>query len=164
MEPPSPYTISILNDSGRPVSEEGFVRVARIALADQRLPQGELSLRLTTSEEIRTLNRDFRRIDAATDVLTFPPADLPFLGAERPLGDIAISVDQAEVQSLSRHIPLEDELGHLLVHGVLHLAGFDDQSESDHAAMLKEMARVGILCGLAPAPDWQTLEEVAPRS
>jgi len=163
MEPPSPYTISILNDSERPIPETGLCRVAQIALADRQLPAGELSVRLTTSATIRNLNREYRQIDAETDVLTFPAVDLPIHGPDRPLGDIAISVDRADTQARMREIALDDELAYLLIHGILHLSGLDDETDPERETMLSEMARIGALIGLAPVADWHTLEEVAPR-
>lgn len=160
MEPPSPYTISILSDSKGSLPAARLAEIAQIALADQRMPAGELSLRLTTDTGIRALNHQFRKVDAATDVLTFPAAESPLQGPERPLGDIAISLDAAHRQAEFRGIPIEDELGHLLIHGILHLAGYGDETDEERVPMLRQMARIGTLCGLAPVTDWHTLEEV----
>jgi len=79
----------------------------------------ELSLLLTHDEEIRELNKRFRGIDKATDVLSFPMED------ERLLGDIAISMDKVRVQAAEAGITEEMELARLCHHGLLHLLGYE---------------------------------------
>ncbi|HRK21355.1 MAG TPA: rRNA maturation RNase YbeY [Fimbriimonadaceae bacterium] len=157
MEPPSPYSIAILNESGREVDPSKLTRVALIALADGNFPPGDLSLLLTSSEAVRDLNLRFRGIDSATDVLTFPPSEMPIVDENRPLGDVAISVAQAEVQAKSRSISLDDEISYLAIHGILHLSGRNDESDVERQEMISEMERVGQLAGLAPIADWHTL-------
>ncbi|MFX8316485.1 rRNA maturation RNase YbeY, partial [Acinetobacter baumannii] len=74
------------------------------------------------------MNSEFRGIDQPTDVLTFP-ADQSVVGA--PLGDIAIGVGYATRQARARGVSLTQELCYLAIHGALHLAGFDDETEQD---------------------------------
>jgi len=157
MEPPSPYRILILNDSGRKVRTSELERVLRGALQILGFPGGELSVRLTTNEEIQALNRQFRQIDEPTDVLTFPAEpDFP-TGSKPPLGDIAISVDRAELQAKTRAIALDDELGYLAVHGILHLNGLEDETDEEREHMLAEMARLGASLGLPRVEEWHTM-------
>jgi probable rRNA maturation factor len=78
-----------------------------------------------TDAELRRLNREFRGQDFATDVLSFPAAS-----ARGTLGEIAISYDRAAAQAAERGHTEEDELRVLMLHGVLHLAGFDHETDA----------------------------------
>jgi probable rRNA maturation factor len=94
--------------------------------------EGSVSVLLTDDEEIRRLNREFRGKDKPTDVLSFPAGDR----AEhaRMAGDLAISVETAAREADQRGHGLEIELRVLLLHGVLHLAGFDHETDSGEMA------------------------------
>lgn len=88
----------------------------------------EVSVLLTDSEAIKEINREYRGVDSATDVLSFPQ----FAPGERypeegfvPLGDIVISVERAENQALVFGHSFERELAFLTVHSTLHLLGYD---------------------------------------
>lgn len=113
--------------------------------AAQRLgisSSSELSLLLVDNEYIKELNFMYRGKDEATDVLSFAMNEL---GEEEPeleelddinmLGDIVISVEQAWHQSQEYGHSLERELGYLLVHGLLHLLGYDHESEREQKLM-----------------------------
>jgi probable rRNA maturation factor len=94
---------------------------------------GEVSVVLTGDEAIRALNRDWRKIDKSTNVLSFPAPESP--GAEKMFGDIVIAYE-----TLARECHDEDRvflqhLAHLTVHGFLHLIGYDHQTDSDADAM-----------------------------
>jgi probable rRNA maturation factor len=83
---------------------------------------------LTDDETIRALNRDYREVDAATDVLSFPladPAQLSDPDAAVFLGEIYISLETAREQSRAARRPFPREVAHLTVHGLLHLLGYD---------------------------------------
>jgi probable rRNA maturation factor len=88
-----------------------------------------ISLRLTDDAGMRPLNRDFRGQDRPTDVLSFPA------GERDHLGDIAISVETAASRADAERWWLEDELDFLLLHGVLHLLGWDHEVPDERAAM-----------------------------
>jgi probable rRNA maturation factor len=75
---------------------------------------------------IRKLNQQFRRVDKATDVLSFP-ADGP---DELNLGDIAISVDTAASQAKENALAFDEEIAQLILHGLLHLSGYDHESDN----------------------------------
>ena len=97
----------------------------------------EVSVRIVDADEIHALNREYRRKDAPTNVLSFPAgavAGLPS-DAPHPLGDIVICAsvvrDEAEAQGKA----LADHWAHMLVHGTLHLLGFDHQADAEAAAM-----------------------------
>ena len=160
MEPPSPYSIQILDELD--VLAEPARTEMRLASAAHELglPSGEISFRITSDDEVRRLNGEFRAIDQVTDVLTFPAGPMPAEIQPTPIGDVAIAAGQAQRQAAARGISVEDEIGYLGLHGLLHLAGLDDETEDEREAMIAEMARLGNLVGLAPVADWHTM--VAP--
>ena len=158
MEPPSPYRVLLLNDSGRLVDEAALFRVAETCLCDLKLPSGELSIRITSDEEIRQLNRNYRGIDETTDVLTFPAEDFPVEGGEmKPVGDIAIAMGRADLQATARGISFDDEIAYLAIHGILHLSGLDDDADEERMKMLAEMDRLGAVCHLPKVSNWHTM-------
>ncbi len=91
----------------------------------------ELSVLLTGNQEIRELNREYRGKDKPTDVLSFPMED-PYM-----LGDIVISVEKAASQAAEFGCTLDEEAGRLVVHGVLHLLGYDHVRGGRQAAKMK---------------------------
>lgn len=107
--------------------------------------EGDVGVLLAGDAEIRALNRQYRGKDKATDVLSFPAAD-PQSGIA---GDLAISLETALRQAEERHETLEMEIKVLLLHGLLHLAGYDH--ETDDGAMHRKEARLRRKLGLAPA-------------
>jgi probable rRNA maturation factor len=98
--------------------------------------KGEVSVLLTTDAGIRRLNRRFRKKTKATDVLSFPVDDASFGAA----GDLAISVETAARQAREQGHALSVELRVLMLHGLLHLAGYDH--EADDGAMAREERRL----------------------
>ena len=115
--------------------------VAQLApeLANPRL---EASLLFTSDAEIHALNRDWRQRDKPTNVLSFPMLDredLLDLGADGPpemLGDIALAFETCAREAADKRVPLEHHATHLIVHGLLHLAGHDHEiSPADADAM-----------------------------
>ena len=109
--------------------------------------RGEVTVLLTTDERLRELNRDFRSQDVPTDVLSFP---LEAGADERYAGDLAISVETAARQAESFAHPLLTEIQILVLHGLLHLAGLDH--ETDHGQMAQRervlRERFGLPAGL----------------
>lgn len=107
-----------------------------------------LTVVLTGDERIRELNHQFRDVEAVTDVLAFP-ADFfdPDLEAVY-LGDVVISVPRAAEQAAARGHSLPEELQLLVVHGLLHLAGFDHLDAEDKAVMWDIQARILTALGL----------------
>jgi probable rRNA maturation factor len=97
---------------------------------------GELAIVLTDDSAIRTLNRDWRSRDAATNVLSFPTpeTDHPH-GTPRLLGDIVIAYETTEREARAENKPFAHHAAHLAVHGFLHLAGYDHAEDIEAAAM-----------------------------
>ncbi len=100
----------------------------------------EVSISLTDDRSIQDLNRRFRQVDAATNVLAFPEASagrgaLEESGTRRHLGDIAMAFGTVSDESLAQGKTLEQHFRHLTVHGVLHLLGYDHVDRSDAQEM-----------------------------
>ncbi len=99
--------------------------------------KGQVSVLLTTDAALRKLNRQFRGKNKATDVLSFPAEE--FIGSKQKIaGDLAISVDTARKQAAEQGHALAIEVRILMLHGLLHLAGFDHETD-DGAMARREM-------------------------
>jgi probable rRNA maturation factor len=121
-------------------------------LANQRL---SASLLLADDAEVHTLNRQWRGKDKPTNVLSFPMlerADLLALGADGPeemLGDLALALETCAREAVEKGVPLDHHAAHLMIHGLLHLAGYDHETGEDDAAEMealetKALALLGI--------------------
>jgi probable rRNA maturation factor len=115
---------------------------ARATLEQQRL-QGDLTIVITGNAQLRALNREFRGVDAPTDVLSFATDDQPQASKQtRYLGDVIISYTQANEQAKVGGHPVEAELQLLVVHGVLHLLGHDHDTRPEKARMWQAQAKI----------------------
>jgi probable rRNA maturation factor len=84
------------------------------------------TIAFVSDKKIRELNRQFRDIDKATDVLSFPSGGPD----ESGLGDIAISVDTAAAQAKENGLKFDEEIAQLILHGLLHLSGYDHETDN----------------------------------
>jgi len=102
---------------------------------------------LVGDRAIRQLNRDFRGIDRPTDVLSFPFGELDPDGPEpQPyLGDVVISVETARRYAARWRIPLDRELRNLIIHGVLHLCGYDHETDRGEMRRLERRLRRALI-------------------
>ena len=110
------------------VRSEWVAGIARSVLEAEGLPHAELDVLITDDETVRRLNREYAGEDAATDVLSFSLREgEEFVSAEtiERLGEVIVSYPTAERQAGEAGRATDDELAHLLVHGVLHLLGYD---------------------------------------
>lgn len=105
---------------------------------------GDVCVRIVDCEEIRSLNREFRHVDAVTDVLSFPSAEgeTPLVPPDGYLGDIAICYARAADQAAAFGHTLLRELCFLAVHGALHLCGYDHMNPSDEARMCQRQDQI----------------------
>ena len=106
----------------------------------------EISLTFTDNEGIRTLNNNFRGIDKATDVLSFPLTDydgteLPIDEPEISLGDIVLSLERAAEQAEEFGHSFEREVAFLTVHSMLHLLGYDHVNSEEEDAEMRRRQR-----------------------
>lgn len=117
----------IIADSFAPLVDSTLIkRSASTTLTSQEiLPKTDLTISITDDSHVRQLNLQYRNIDAPTDVLAFPAEYIDPDTGHKYLGDIIISFERASKQAKSSHHPVNNELQLLVVHGVLHLLGFD---------------------------------------
>ena len=121
-------------------------------LAAHDSPPASVSLRLCDDLQMRQINRQHRKIDKTTNVLSFSAYDMPShrLETDAPalLGDIVISAETVTREADSCQIPVADHLMHLFVHGMLHLFGYDhidnDMAETMESLEIKLLANIGI--------------------
>jgi probable rRNA maturation factor len=145
--------LSIASDgwSALPDPETLTRRAADAALAavPERPGAGlEVALLLTDDAAMRELNRLWRGKDTPTDVLSFPAPEQPGNRGVRPLGDIALGFETVAAEAEAQAKTLADHAAHLIVHGVLHLLGYDHGTEAEASEMealeVKALARLGI--------------------
>ena len=145
-------------DEAWPQAAEALPDACAAAVADLGLEEplaGEVSVLFTTDAEVRVLNRDWRGKDAATNVLSFPADEVPGLPpAAQPLGDLALAWETVAREAEARGVPPLDHAAHLLVHGLLHLLGYDHRDGQEARAMEALEARALTAMGLhAPYDD-----------
>jgi probable rRNA maturation factor len=141
---------------------EALVRsAAEAAIATSAFPQlanserpVELSVRLTGDDEVRALNGQWRGKDKPTNVLSFPqnePAELAGTaddGPELMLGDLVLARGVCEREAAEKAIPLESHAAHLIVHGTLHLLGYDHHDDRSAEDMESREVRALALLGI----------------
>ncbi len=129
----------------------------------------EWTVLLTTDAAVRRLNHDFRGLDKPTNVLSFPAEEPAFLrrrsAAPAPfqLGDIAIAYQYVAKESKEQNKILLDHVTHLVIHGLLHLFGYDHMTDADAAKMEKMETKIMAALGLADPYAPEIEETPAPR-
>jgi len=136
-------------------------KAARAAIAESEYPEladaerrVEISVTLTGDEQVRALNSEWRGKDKPTNVLSFPMADerdlgaANFAGPELLLGDIILAYGVCEAEASDKGVTVEQHATHLLVHGTLHLLGYDHHDDGAAADMeareVRALARLGV--------------------
>jgi len=120
------------NREGLPLRAD-FVRWARAALSGG----GEVTIRIVDADEGRTLNKDYRVKDYATNVLSFPYETEPLVS-----GDLVICASVVASEAAEQDKPLDTHYAHLTVHGMLHLQGWDHDNDDDAQAMEDEERKI----------------------
>jgi len=127
------------DDAGIPSATEIRAWVARaVGGSGKSFANGtELSVRVVNKEEIRSLNRDYRQKDVATNVLSFPGEAVHGLPdeADRVLGDVVVCASVVNDEAAEQGKPTEHHWAHMLVHGTLHLLGYDHETDAEAAEM-----------------------------
>jgi len=130
-------------------------RFAQTILSDVGEASAELGILFVGDQRMRGLNRRYRGKDRTTDVLAFAMREAPTPHASRltprPLGDVVISIPTAQRQARQRGRSLDEELTVLLVHGILHLCGYDHERSEKEARRMYRRERM-ILRSLARLP------------
>jgi len=115
--------------------------------AGARAARLELAIRVVTPAESRRLNRDYRGKDRPTNVLSFPSGAAVALPAPAPLGDLAICAGVVAREARAQNKSLAAHWAHMVVHGTLHLLGYDHEAEADARRMERRertvLARLG---------------------
>jgi len=124
----------------RKISRRRLKRSARRILKILGQGRAELSLALVDNREMQKLNARYRDKDEPTDVLAFP-AGKALLPGMQVLGDVVISVEKAEEQARKRRKTLGQEIRTLLIHGVLHLLGYDHERSRRDARVMRGMEK-----------------------
>lgn len=140
-----------VSDDGEPPSPELIQTWVEAALSGQR-QESELTVRIVASEEIQNLNRTYRNKDKPTNVLSFPFEKME--GIDLPLlGDVVICAAVVAEEAQQQHKSLSDHWAHMVVHGVLHLLGYDHIDEAEAEAM--EALEIKVLQGLGIANPYE---------
>ncbi len=116
----------------------------RAAVAHSRHPglsDSEVSVKFTSDEEVRALNAQWRGKDKATNVLSFPMAEESELADAQLLGDVVLAYGICAAEAADRRVPIETHAAHLVVHGTLHLLGYDHETSDADAEEMEQVER-----------------------
>lgn len=133
-----------------PLDLAAFERLAAFVLDREDVPEAaELSIGVVDLEEMANLNERYRGVVGATDVLSFGCDDPCVVESDEPitLGDVIVAPELAEQQAVEYGHTVEEELNLLLVHGILHLLGYEHETD-EHAAVMQARERA-LLAGYA---------------
>lgn len=140
-----------------PSEEELIKRVVQKVLEEENVIEDvDVYITLTNNEEIHKINKEYREVDRATDVLSFPMYDRDEVyqlkkdyendEVEKILGDIIVSIEKVKEQAQEYGHSFERELAYLVTHGCLHLLGYDHMKEDEQKIMrAREEEILGIL-------------------
>lgn len=126
-----------IEDHSVPASKDLALWVNRAVAAVGGPLDGEVSVRVVDLNEMQQLNGEFRDQDKPTNVLSFPAGDIDGLpvDADLPLGDIVVCAAVVSDEARQQGKNLDDHWAHMMVHGTLHLLGFDHENDADADAM-----------------------------
>ncbi|MCJ7734072.1 MAG: rRNA maturation RNase YbeY [Anaerolineales bacterium] len=125
------------------ITDQILFSAAELSLQQSQVEDSpSLSVRITDNQEIKNLNQQFRGINRVTDVLSFPTDFTDPDLDSRYVGDVVISYPQAEKQAQNSGHPVGAELQLLVVHGVLHLLGYDHGDENEKEKMWSLQAKI----------------------
>jgi probable rRNA maturation factor len=144
--------VSIAPRFSRQVSADWLAGIARITLEMEKVGVCQVGVVVTDDEQIRLLNREYAGEDHATDVLAFSLTegeDFAKPDETERIGEVVISMETAVRQAEDAKIDLESEIGHLLVHGVLHLRGYDHLGEDEERVMRAKERAILVEVGLS---------------
>ncbi len=129
------FDIEIQNDNAYPIEETRLIEAAfKVLTMENAAPNSGMTIVFTDDDHVESLNRQFRDVDAPTDVLSFPAEQLPEELAEELdeppyLGDLVIGFPYASAQAARENHDLMDSLSLLVIHGTLHLLGYDHETQ-----------------------------------
>ena len=136
--------IAIINETDKNVDTDLLNKVADYALKSENVDNGIVNIIIVDNDRIKCINKDYRNKDKETDVISFALEDddtfieLPV----RVLGDIYISIDKVKSQASDYGHSEKREICFLVVHGILHLLGYDHMNESDEKNMFSKQDKI----------------------
>ena len=151
------YEITYLDLEENKKYEETIKKVVEKCYEEENLTKSKMiiTITLTTPENIKKINKEYRNIDRATDVLSFPMFEKEELTKkiknqefmhEDVLGDIIISIEKVEEQAKEYGHSFERELSYMVVHGFYHLMGYDHMTEEEKTEMRKKEEKERMPC------------------
>ena len=153
----SASSVTVLNEAGYALDEARLQAAAGVVLDQHESAQSALTVVITDDDDVAGLNRTYRGIDAPTDVLSFPADTPPVALDDEPtyLGDLVIAYPYAAAQAARESHDLMHSLMLLVVHGTLHLLGYDHDTTAHRAAMWaaqdRALAALQIPLSIVPA-------------
>lgn len=138
-------TIEIFNETKHEIKEiSEMKKLIKYAMKYEKLDNLEFDIIIVDNKKIRELNRDYRKTDKETDVISFAFEDYkPVIYDKiRVLGDVYISLDKAKEQADEYGHSLLRELSFLMIHGFLHLLGYDHINEEDEKVMFEKQKEI----------------------
>ena len=119
-----------------------FKKWMQSVLEELKCGDRELSVLFVNDQKMKKLNNQYRKLDRSTDVLSFPQSENGLKGYDSPLlGDVVVSTETAWRQSLDHKLSIEEEMILLLIHGTLHLLGYDHESSGKEAEIMKKKTK-----------------------
>lgn len=147
------YIIEVHNEHGYVLNQQRLKTAATVVLSRHNIQSGTgVGVVIETNQAITKLNKQYRAIDAPTDVLTFPAEAPPVIDPDEVpyLGDIIIAFAYAQSQAERLGHNVEDNLVLLVVHGTLHLLGYDHDTPDDRSAMWEAQEAALRTLGISP--------------
>ncbi len=127
------------------IDAKSFEEFAKAAIEKISETDGKsVTVAFVSDKKMRLLNKTFRGKNATTDVLSFPFEAEEFERGENDLGDIFISLEQAERQSIENSLDFAMEIKQLILHGILHLCGFDHETDDGEMSRRELALREGL--------------------
>ena len=152
------FNVEIQNDNEYIIDEAQLIAAVQTVLTQQNAEvESTLTVVITDNDSVADLNRQYRDVDSPTDVLSFPADEPPVEIPDEPpyLGDLIIAYAYAADQAKAHHHPLNDSLALLVIHGTLHLLGYDHDTPENRAEMWAEqeaaVRAMGISTDIVPA-------------
>jgi probable rRNA maturation factor len=151
------FHVEIQNDNEYEIDAEKLISAVEMTLTQQQAEsETTLTVVITDNEAVAELNHQYRGIDSPTDVLSFPADEPPIEIPDEPpyLGDLIIAYPYASAQAERENHPLQDSLALLVVHGTLHLLGYDHDTPENRAEMwaAQETALIALEISLEIVP------------